>query len=71
MNIEAKPAADGAASAAPMGGAAGMGAGFSATIAVPKAAPGQQNLVHINATEEPTPVQGDTALSPGVSPATL
>ena len=38
MNVEAMPAADGAASAAPMGGIAGMGEGFSATVALPKAA---------------------------------
>ena len=38
MNVEAMPAADGAASAAPMGGVAGMGEGFSATVAMPKAA---------------------------------
>lgn len=32
MNVEEKPLAEGAASAAPVGGVAGMGAGFSATV---------------------------------------
>ena len=69
MNIEAKPLPEGAASAAPVGGEAGMGGGFSATVAVPKT--GQnQNLIHVNMTEEPTQLQGDTAISAEASPAT-
>ena len=67
MVVESKPAADGAASAAPMGGVAGMGEGFSATVAMPKAA-AASSLVHINMTEEQTQMQGDTALSPGLGP---
>ena len=70
MNIEAKPLPEGAASAAPVGGEAGMGAGFSATVAVPKSGQNQQNLIHVNMTEEPTQLQGDTAISAEASPAT-
>ena len=53
MNMAAEPIGEGAASAAPMGGVEGMGAGFSATVAVSKTI-AQQNLVHIDVTSEPT-----------------
>ena len=54
MNMAVNPMDEGgAASAAPVGGAAGMGEGFSATVVVPKTS-AQQNLVHIDMMAEPT-----------------